>query len=41
MGFGRALTLFLAINLFGFTKYETVLHNHCAEQNDIQKGKIW
>ena len=36
----EALTLFLALQIFGFRKYRTVHHMDCTEQNDIPKGKI-
>ena len=41
MGFGRALTLFLAIQIYGFIGHRTVLHKDCTKGNDRRKGKIW
>ena len=40
MAFERDLTVFMAIQIFGFIKHRTVLHENCTEQNDMQKGKI-
>ena len=41
MEFGRAFTLVLAIQIFGFMKHRTVLRKDCTEQNGIQNGKNW